>query len=251
MRIVVIGGTGLIGSKLVHTLTEYGHDAIAAAPSTGVNTFTGEGLSEALTGAAVVVDVSNSPTLDDAAKEFFSTATTNLLAAEKNSGVGHHVALSVVGTDRLAPQSGYFQAKLEQEQLISEGPIPYTIVHATQFFEFVKTLADSATVGDEVRMPPAYFQPMASADVAEGVAIAAVNAPQNGIVEIGGPQPVLLPDLIRTALAAHHDGRKVIADPAAKYWGVTLDERTLVPGAGATLFDTRFEDWILEAAAPA
>lgn len=251
MRIVVIGGTGLIGSKLVHTLTEHDHDAIAAAPSTGVNTFTGEGLAEVLAGAGVVVDVSNSPTLDDAAKEFFHTATTNLLTAERNAGVGHHVALSVVGTDRMAPQSGYFQGKLAQEKLISDGPIPYTIVHATQFFEFVKTLADSATVGDEVRMPPAYFQPMASADVAEGVAVAAVNAPVNGIVEIGGPQAFLLPDLIRTALTARGDSRKVIADPDAKYWGVTLEERTLVPGNGATLFDTRFENWLLETAAKA
>jgi uncharacterized protein YbjT (DUF2867 family) len=249
MKIVVIGGTGLIGSKLVHTLTEHGHDAIAAAPSTGVNTFTSEGLPAVLTGAQVVVDVSNSPTLDDAAEEFFRRATTNLLTAERDAGVGHHVALSVVGTDRLAPHSGYFQAKLAQEQLIGDGPIPFSIVHATQFFEFVKTLADSATVGDEVRLPPAYFQPMASSDVAEGVAISAVNAPCNGIVEIGGPEPFLLPDLIGTALAARGDSRRVVTDPAASYWGVPLQERTLLPGAGATLFDTRFEEWILEAAA--
>jgi uncharacterized protein YbjT (DUF2867 family) len=251
MRIVVIGGTGLIGSKLVHTLTEHGHDAVAAAPSTGVNTLTGEGLPEALAGASVVVDVSNSPKLDDSAKEFFRTATTNLLTAEKDAGVGHHVALSVVGTDRLAPQSGYFQAKLAQEKMISDGPIPYTIVHATQFFEFVNTLADSATVGDTVRMPPAYFQPMAAADVAEGVAIAAVNQPVNGITEIGGPEAFLLPDLIRTALTAHGDAREVVADPKAQYWGIDIEERTLCPGDGATLFDTRFEDWILEAAAKA
>jgi uncharacterized protein YbjT (DUF2867 family) len=251
MRIVVIGGTGLIGSKLVHTLTEHGHDAVAAAPSTGVNTLTGEGLPEALAGASVVVDVSNSPKLDDSAKEFFRTATTNLLTAEKDAGVGHHVALSVVGTDRLAPQSGYFQAKLAQEKMISDGPIPYTIVHATQFFEFVNTLADSATVGDTVRMPPAYFQPMAAGDVAEGVAIAAVNQPVNGITEIGGPEAFLLPDLIRTALTAHGDAREVVADPKAQYWGIDIEERTLCPGDGATLFDTRFEDWILEAAAKA
>lgn len=251
MKIVVIGGTGLIGSKLVQILDGRGHDAVAAAPSTGVNTLTGEGLREVLDGAEVVVDVSNSPNLDDSAKEFFRTATTNLLTAEKDAGVGHHVALSVVGTDQLAPQSGYFQAKLDQEQLICDGPIPFTIVHATQFFEFLQTLADSATEGDTVRMPPAYFQPMAAADVAEGLAIAAANDPVNRIVEIGGPVEVLLPDLLRSALAARGDSRHVVADPEAKYWGIALDERTLVPGAGATLFDTRFEDWILETAAKA
>ena len=251
MKIVVIGGTGLVGSKLVHALDEHGHDAVAAAPSTGVNTFTGEGLPEVLAGASVVVDVSNSPTLDDAAMDFFQTATTNLLNAEKDAGVKHHVALSVVGTDRLAPQSGYFQAKLLQEELISAGPIPFSIVHATQFFEFIKTLADSATVGDTVRMPPALFQPMASADVAEGVAIAALNEPVNGITEIAGPEAFSLPDAIRTALTARGDTREVVADPNARYWGIELEERTLVPGAGATLFDTRLEEWILEAAAKA
>jgi uncharacterized protein YbjT (DUF2867 family) len=249
MKIVVIGGTGLIGSKLVHTLTEHGHDAIAAAPSTGVNAFTGEGLTDVLAGAQVVVDVSNSPTLDDGAKEFFHTATTNLLTAERDAGVGHHVALSVVGTDRLAPHSGYFQAKLAQEKLISDGSIPFSIVRATQFFEFVDTLADSATVGDEVRLPPAYFQPMASFDVAEGIAISAVNAPSKGIVEIGGPEPFLLPDLIGTALAARGDSRRVVTDPAATYWGIPLQSDTLLPGEGATLFDTRFAEWILETAA--
>ena len=249
MKIVVIGGTGLVGSKLVQALSSRGHDAVAAAPSTGVNTITGEGLAEALAGASVVVDVSNSPALDDSAIEFFRTATTNLLTAEKNAGVGHHVALSVVGTAELATQSGYFQAKLLQEKLISEGPIPFSIVHATQFFEFLNTLADSATVGDTVVLPPAYFQPMAGADVAEGVAIAAVGEPVNGIAEIGGPDMVLLPDLIRTALVARGDSRTVVADPAAQYWGIDIGERTLVPGPGATLFDTRFEDWILAAAA--
>jgi uncharacterized protein YbjT (DUF2867 family) len=251
MRIVVIGGTGLVGSKLVHALTEHGHDAVAAAPSTGVNTLTGEGLPEVLAGTDVVVDVSNSPTLDNAAMDFFRTATTNLLTAEKDAGVGHHVALSVVGTDRLAPHSGYFQAKLLQEKLISDGPIPYSIVHATQFFESMKTLADSSTVGDTVRMPPAYFQPMAAADVAEGVAIVAVGDPRNGITEIGGPEAFLLPDLIRTALTARGDTRQVVAHPKAQYWGIDIEERTLVPGDGATLFETRFEDWILEAAAKA
>lgn len=249
MKIVVIGGTGLIGSKLVETLTERGHDVTPAAPSTGVNAYTGEGLAQVLSGADVVVDVSNSPTLDDAAREFFQTATTNLLTAEESAGVAHHVALSVVGTDQLAAQSGYFDAKLFQENLIAEGPIPYTIVHATQFFEFLNTLADSATVDDTVRMPPAYFQPMAAADVAEGVAGAAVEEPVNGVVEIGGPTAVLLPDLLRTALTAVGDSRAVVADPGAKYWGIELGERTLLPGPAARLFATRFEDWILRAAA--
>jgi uncharacterized protein YbjT (DUF2867 family) len=251
MRIVVIGGTGFVGSKLVDTLDQHGHDAVAAAPSTGVNTFTGEGLADVLAGAEVVVDVSNSPTLDDAAVDFFRTVTTNLLDAEKAAGVRHHVALSVVGTDRLAPESGYFQGKLLQERLISEGPVPFTVVRATQFFEFIKTLADSATEGDIVRVPTALFQPMAGADVAEGVAISAVNEPVNGIVEIGGPEAFKLADAIRTSLTARGDNRTVVADPAARYWGIALDERTLVPAEGATLFDTRLEEWILEAAARA
>ena len=248
MRIVVIGGTGMVGSKLVHTLDQQGHDVVAAAPSTGVNTFTGEGLAEVLAGASVVVDVSNSPTLDDAAIDFFRTATTNLLNAEKDAGVRHHVALSVVGTDQLALQSGYFQGKLLQERLISEGSIPFTIVHATQFFEFINTLADSATVDDTVRMPPVYFQPMAGADVAEGVAISAVNEPANGIVEIGGPKAYLLSDAIRIALRSRGDAREVVADPEARYWGIELQERTLVPSNGARLFDTRLEEWLLETA---
>jgi uncharacterized protein YbjT (DUF2867 family) len=252
MRIVVIGGTGLVGSKVVHYLTEHGHDAVAAAPSTGVNTVTGEGLSDVLAGAQVVVDVSNSPSLDDAtALEYFNTATPNLLKAGAEAGVGHHVALSVVGTDYLAQQSGYFRAKLAQEKLISASPIPYSIVHATQFFEFVNTIADSATVGDTVRLPSALIQPMASADVAEAVATAAVGDPVNGITEVGGPEAFRMPDLIRTALTAHGDARQVVADPDARYWGVAIEERTLVPGDGATLFNTRFEDWILEAAAKA
>lgn len=249
MKLVVIGGTGLVGSKVVQSLTARGHEAVAAAPSTGVNTVTGEGLAEVMAGASVVVDVSNSPALDDSAIEFFRTATTNLLTAEQNAGVRHHVALSVVGTEDLAAQSGYFQGKLLQEKLISEGPIPFSIVHATQFFEFINTLADSATEGDTVVLPPKYFQPMAAVDVAEGVAIAAVGESVNGIAEIGGPDMVLLADLIRTALTARGDSRTVVTDPAALYWGVDIDERTLVPGPGATLFDTRFEDWLLESAA--
>ncbi len=252
MRIVVIGGTGLIGSKLVHTLTEHGHDAIAAAPSTGVNAVTGEGLADVLAGAQVVVDVTNSPSFEEAAAmDFFNKSTTNLLAAEAEAGVAHHVALSVVGTDRMAPQSGYFRAKLAQEKLLRTGPIPYSIVHATQFYEFLKTIADTATVDGTVRLPDALIQPMASADVAEGVAIAAVGEPVNGITEIGGPEQFRLPELIRTALTARGDGREVVADPAATYVGVKLEEHTLVPGDGATLFDIRFEDWILEAAAKA
>ncbi len=252
MKIVVIGGTGLVGSKLVHSLTEHGHDAVAAAPSTGVNAVTGEGLSNVVAGAQVVVDVTNSPSFEEGfAMEFFTRSTTNLLAAEAEAGVAHHVALSVVGTDRMAPQSGYFRAKLAQEKLLSAGPIPYSIVHATQFFEFLRTIADSATVDGTVRLPDALIQPMASADVAEGVAIAAVGHPVNGITEIGGPEQFRLPEIIRTALTARGDSREVIADVAATYTGVTLDERTLVPGDGATLFDIRFEDWILEAAARA
>jgi uncharacterized protein YbjT (DUF2867 family) len=250
MKIVVIGGTGLVGSKVVNELTEHGHDAVAASPSTGVNTVTGAGLAEVLAGASVVIDVSNSPSFsEDAATEFFRAATTNLLAAEARAGVVHHVALSVVGTQRLARQSGYFRAKLLQERLIGDGPIPYTIVHATQFFEFLRPIADSATVGDTVRLPPALIQPIASADVAEAVAIAAVGTPRNGNTAVAGPQQFRLPDLIRTALTARGDARQVIADPDAQYWGVDIDERTLVPGDGAATFDIRFEDWLLESAA--
>jgi uncharacterized protein YbjT (DUF2867 family) len=248
MRIVVIGGTGLIGSRVVDLLTERGHTAVAAAPSTGVDTYTGEGLADAVSGADVVVDVSNSPQLDDSAKDFFRVTTGNLLAAEADAGVGHHVVLSVVGTEALALQSGYFEAKLEQERLLATGSVPYTIVHATQFFEFIATLADSATVDGEVRMPPAYFQPMAAIDVATGVADVATGTPRNGITEIGGPVAVLLPDLIRTALTARGDTRPVIADPAARYWGIELEERTLCPAADARTFGTRFEDWILQSA---
>lgn len=250
MRIVVIGGTGLVGAKVVHALSERGHDVLAASPRTGVDTVTGVGLSDALRGVAVVVDVSNSPSFDDAeAMEFFRTATANLLGAEADAGVGHHVALSVVGTDRLAPASGYFQAKLTQESLISSGPVPYTLVRATQFFEFLSTIADSATVDNTVSLPPALIQPMASADVAEGIALAAVAAPVNGIIEIGGPEPFRLDEVIRTALTARGDARRVVSDPTARYWGIAIGERTLIPAEGAALFDTRLADWILETAA--
>ncbi|KWX67030.1 SDR family oxidoreductase [Mycobacterium sp. NAZ190054] len=250
MRIVVIGGTGRIGSKVVDGLTAHGHEAVAAAPSTGVNAFTGEGLADVLAGAQVVVDVTNSPSFEEEeAKEFFNVATTNLLSAEARAGVSHHVALSVVGTELLARESGYFQAKLAQETLIADKPVPYTIVRATQFFEFLTVIADSAVVDGVVRLPDALIQPMASTDVAEAVAIAAVNAPVNGVTEVGGPEEFRLPELIRTALTARGDSRQVVADRDARYWGVDIAERTLVPGPGATLFDVRFADWILEAAA--
>ena len=250
MKIVVIGGTGLIGSKAVQILTEHGHEVVAAAPSTGVNAVTGEGLSDALAGASVVADLSNSPSFDDGpSMEFFTKSTTNLLAAEAEAGVQHHVALSVVGTDFLARQSGYFLAKQAQEDLISAGPIPYTIVHATQFFEFLGFIADSATDGNTVTLPPALCQPMAAADVSKAMANAALGEPVNGIVEVGGPKAYPLPDLIRTVLTAHGDARDVVSDPAAKYWGVAIEERTLVPDEGAALSDTKLEDWILEAAA--
>ena len=252
MRIVVIGGTGLVGSHVVLALSERGHDAVAAAPSTGVDAVTGEGLAEVLNGASVVVDVSNSPSFEEsAATDFFNRSTGNLLAAEATAGVGHHVALSVVGADRLAPQSGYFRAKLLQENLISKGPIPHTIVHATQFFEFLTTIADSATVGDEVRLPSTLIQPMASVDVAEAVAVAATGTPVHDVVEVGGPEQFRLPELISTALTARGDVRQVVADPAARYWGVEIDEHTLVPGDGASLSAIRFGDWILEQTAKA
>ncbi|CAN3131332.1 SDR family oxidoreductase [Mycobacterium sp. smrl_JER01] len=249
MKIIVTGGTGRIGSKVVAGLIEYGHDAVAAAPSTGVDTVTGSGLAAVLAGAQVVVDVTNSPTFEEqAARDFFNVSTSNLLAAEAASGVSHHVALSVVGTEQLARESGYFAAKLAQETLIGSGPIPFTIVRATQFFEFLTTIADSATVDGVVRLPDAFIQPMAGADVAEAVTIAAVNQPVNGITEVGGPERFRLPGLIQTALSARGDRREVRSDPAARYWGVDIAEHTLVPGDGATLFDTRFADWVLATA---
>jgi uncharacterized protein YbjT (DUF2867 family) len=244
MKIVVIGGTGLIGSKLVNKLREQGHEAIAAAPNTGVNTLTGEGLAEALKGASVVVDVSNSPSWDDAAVlNFFETSTRNLLTYEAAAGVGHHVALSVVGTDQLS-ESGYFRAKIAQEKLIKGSPIPYSIVHATQFFEFLKGLADISMDGNEVHLPPVLFQPMAADDVASGVATIALGKPIHGTVEIGGPEEFRLDDLVRRRLAALKDPREVIADPKALYSGAKVSERTLVPGKDALLGKTRFETWL-------
>jgi uncharacterized protein YbjT (DUF2867 family) len=248
MKIVVIGGSGLIGSKLVNKLRERGHEAVAASPDSGVNTLTGQGLAEALKSASVVVDVSNSPSWEDAAVlNFFETSTRNLLTHEAAAGVGHHVALSVVGTDRLS-ESGYFRAKIAQEKLIKGSSIPYTIVHATQFFEFLKGLADISVVDGKVRLPHVLFQPMAADDVASGVASVAVGPPVNGVVEIGGPEQFRVDDLVRRRLAALKDPREVIADPNALYSGAKIGERTLVPGNNAQLGSTRFETWLTQSA---
>jgi uncharacterized protein YbjT (DUF2867 family) len=244
MKIVVIGGTGLIGSKLVTRLDEHGHEAVAAAPNTGVNTLTGEGLADVLTGASVVVDVSNAPAWEDAAVlEFFDTSTRNLLAADAAAGVDHHVALSVVGTERLT-ESGYFRAKLAQETLIQESSIPYSIVRATQFFEFVNRIADDATDGTTVRLPPALIQPMAADDVAGALGRIAVGPPENGIVEIAGPDEFPLDELIRDRLGTTGDPRQVVTDPHAVYFGITPGRRTLLPGDDAHIAQTRLEDWL-------
>ncbi|KOX20100.1 NmrA family transcriptional regulator [Saccharothrix sp. NRRL B-16348] len=244
MKIVVIGGTGLIGSKLVRKLAEHGHEAVPASPNSGVNTLTGEGLDEVLAGAQVVVDVSNSPSFaDDAVMDFFRTSTGNLLAAEEKAGVGHHVALSVVGTERLA-ESGYFRAKIAQEQLIRDSGRPYSIVHATQFFEFVRSIAQAATVGDAVRLSDALIQPIAGEDVAAAVGRTAVGAPLNGVVEVAGPEQFGLDELIRTGLAFQGDPREVVTDPDARYFGALLEKDTLLPGPDAQLSTTRFEEWL-------
>jgi uncharacterized protein YbjT (DUF2867 family) len=249
MKIVVIGGTGLIGSKLVNKLRNNGHEAVAAAPNTGVNTLTGEGLAEALKGAEVVVDVSNSPSWEDAAVlNFFETSTRNLLTHEASAGVGHHVALSVVGTDLLS-ESGYFRAKIAQEKLIKESSIPYSIVHATQFFEFLKGLADISVVDGKVHLPHVLFQPMAADDVASAVGRISVSQLVNGIVEIGGPEQFRIDDLVRRRLASLKDTREVIADPNALYSGAKLGERTLLPGNTARLGETRFDTWLTQAGA--
>jgi uncharacterized protein YbjT (DUF2867 family) len=225
-------------------LRDHGHEAVPASPDSGVNTLTGEGLSEALTGASVVVDVSNSPSFEDAAVlALFTTSTRNLLAADAIAGVGHHVALSIVGTDRL-PDSGYYRAKLAQEQLIKQSTVPYSIVHATQFFEFATRIADSATVANTVRLAPVLMQPMAADDVASAVARVAVGSPVNGIVEVAGPQQLRLDEFVRLTLNARHDRREVIADPHAPYFGAELSEQTLVPGNDARLAKTRFESWL-------
>jgi uncharacterized protein YbjT (DUF2867 family) len=249
MKIVVIGGTGLIGSKVVKNLREQGHEALVATPDTGVNTITGEGLAKALEGASVVIDVSNSPSFEDAAVlKFFETATSNVLAAEAVAGVPHHVALSVVGTERLQ-ESGYFRAKLRQEQLIQGSPIPYSIVHATQFFEFVKTIAGAATQGDTVHLAPVLIQPMASDDVAAAVTRVALGAPLNGIVEVAGPEQLRLDAMIRWGLQQKNDARTVVADPQARYYGALLDERTLVPSGEVQVGSIRFEEWLARQAA--
>lgn len=243
MKIVVIGGTGLIGSKLVTKLSEDGHEAVPASPSLGVNTITSEGLAAALDGASVVVDVSNSPSFESGpALEFFETSTRNLRAAEEAAGVGHHVALSVVGTELLS-DSGYFRAKIAQEALIKSSPIPYSIVHATQFFEFIKSIAEAATDGNTIRLAPVLIQPMAADDVAKAVSRVSVGSPVNGIVEVAGPEQFHLDMLIRRVLSARHDPREVLTDPQAQYFGAVLSERTLVPGDGAILGETRFDDW--------
>jgi uncharacterized protein YbjT (DUF2867 family) len=249
MKIVVIGGSGLIGSKLVTKLGEHGYQAVAASPNSGVNTLTGDGLAEVLEGASVVVDVSNSPSFEEkAVMEFFTTSTRNLLTYEAAAGVGHHVALSVVGTERLS-ESGYFRAKIAQEKLIKASSIPYSIVHATQFFEFLKSIADTSSDGDKVRLPPVLFQPMAADDVASAVGRIVVGPPVNGIVEIGGPEQFRLDELVRRRLATLEDPREVIADPHALYAGAQVSLRTLVPDNNAQLGETRFETWLAQSAA--
>ena len=248
MKIVVIGGSGLIGSKLVNKLRDQGHEAVAASPNSGVNTLTGEGLAEVLKGASVVVDVSNSPSWEDAAvMNFFETSTRNLLAAEAAAGVKHHVALSVVGTERLL-ESGYFRAKIAQENLIKASSIPYSIVRATQFYEFVKGIADFSTKGNEVHLPPALIQPMAAEDVASAVGRVAVGPPVNGLVEIGGPEKFRMDELVRRGLAARKDPRGVVADPQARYYGVKLTESELVPESNARLGTIRFDEWLAQSA---
>lgn len=249
MKIVVIGGTGLIGSKLVTILREHEQDVVAASPNSGVNTLTGEGIAEVLKGASVVVDVSNSPNWEESAvMNFFVTSTRNLLTQEAVAGVKHHVALSVVGTQQLS-DSAYFRAKIAQEKLIEDGPIPYSIVHATQFFEFVKGIADISMVGDEVHLPPVLFQPMSADDVASAVARVALEPPLQSTVEIGGPEQFRLDELVRRRLTQLGDRRDVIADPNATYSGARVKDKTLVPGNGARLSKTTFDEWAKQSAA--
>ncbi|MFL5832028.1 MAG: SDR family oxidoreductase [Solirubrobacteraceae bacterium] len=251
MKIVVIGGSGLIGSKVVEKLAQAGHEPVAASPNSGVNTVTGEGLREVLQGAQVVIDVSNAPDWDeDAVMHFFQTSSRNLLAAEAAASVVHHVALSVVGTERLA-ESGYFRAKIAQEKLIRDSSIPYSIVHATQFFEFLDRIAGAATDGNTVKLPPALIQPMAANDVASGVAKVAVGAPLNGTVEIAGPDQFGLDELIREVLKQRNDPREVITDPQAQYFGISPSERTLLPADDARLGTTRLGDWLRNGTAKA
>jgi uncharacterized protein YbjT (DUF2867 family) len=249
MRVVVIGGTGLIGSKLVAKLREHGHEPVVAAPETGVNTLTGEGLERVLTGAAVIVDVSNSPSFaEDVATPFFETSTRNLLTAGASARVKHHVILSVVGTDRLQ-ESGYFRAKLAQEDLVKRSPIPYSIVHATQFFEFARGIADFSMQGDSVHLPPVLIQPMAADDVAAELGITAVGEPVNGVVEVSGPEEMRIDTFVRRGLAALKDPRKVVADPLGLYSGIHVKERTLLPEFGARRAKTTFDQWLAARAA--
>jgi uncharacterized protein YbjT (DUF2867 family) len=248
MKIVVIGGTGLIGSKLVNILRRGGHEALAASPNTGVNTITREGLAEALSGANVVVDVANSPSFEDkAVLEFFEVSGRNLMAAEAAAGVSHHVALSVVGADRL-PESGYLRAKVAQEKLIKASKIPYTILRSTQFFEFVGGIIQSAANGEEIRLSPALLQPVASDDVAAAVAEVTVGKPVNGIVELGGPEKIPLDAIARKYLATKADRRQVIADVHARYFGTELDDKSLTPGERPILGSIRYEDWLSSSA---
>ena len=247
MKITIIGGSGLIGTKLCQLLREAGHQPLPASPQSGVDTLTGQGLAEALASAQVVVDVTNSPSFaDDAVLRFFTTSTQNLLAAEAAAGVPHHVALSVVGCDGL-PESGYLRAKVAQEKLIRASAIPHSIVQATQFFEFVKAIADAGTVEGEVRLPPVGFQPVAADDVAREVARVATGAPLGGSVELGGPELFRFDELVRQALAAAKDPRQVVSDPGARYFGTTLGDRSLVPDAGAGRGQIRFATWLADA----
>jgi uncharacterized protein YbjT (DUF2867 family) len=244
MKSIIIGGTGLIGSKLVARLREHGHEAVPASPDTGVNTLTGEGLAEVLQGASVVVDVSNSPSFDaEAVMKFFTTSTSNLLKHATAAGVRHYVALSVVGTGRI-PGSPYLRAKNAQETLIEGGGIPYSIVRATQFFEFVTRIADEATVGTTVRLPSVLIQPMAADDVASAVGRIAVGEPVNGTVEVAGPQQFRFDELIRQGLGARDDPREVVVDPHARYFGAELGERSLIPADAARLGEIRFQEWL-------
>ena len=249
MKIVVIGGSGLIGTKLVKLLRERGDEALPASPSSGVNTITGEGLAAALAGAQVVVDVSNSPSWEDkAVLEFFETSTRNLLAAEVAAGVGHHVALSVVGTERLL-QSGFFRAKMAQEQLIQASNVPYTIVRSTPFFEFVDGIAQSATDGPTVRLSPAHIQPIVSDDVAAALAEVTLRAPVNGMIEIAGPERLCLDELVRRFLRAKQDARQVVTDVHARYFGIDVNDQSLTPGDNPRIGPTRFDDWLSRSAA--
>jgi uncharacterized protein YbjT (DUF2867 family) len=244
MKIVVIGGSGLIGSRLVERLREAGHDPLRASPDSGVDTITGDGLAEALEGAQAVVDVSNAPVWEDAAVlDFFQTSARNLAAAEEAAGVSHHVLLSVVGTDRLR-DSGYFRAKLAQEEAVKAASVPYTILRATQFFEFIGRIADSSAEGDTIRLAPVLVQPEAADDVAATLAEIAVSEPVNRIVELAGPEQFRLDELARHVLAANDDPREVIADAHARYFGAELDDRSLTPGDDARVAPTRFEDWL-------